>query len=128
MPEKKNGKAATSGGISKMEAVRQAVTKLGQSATRSEIQRFVKEQLNIDMSPDVISTYKADLARKARKRRKAAKPAAAKAAARAKAAPKPAPRTNGKSGIGLADLQTVKTLVHRIGAADLKSLIDVLAK
>jgi hypothetical protein len=127
MAAKKNGK--TAGGISKMEAVRRAMGELGFDATRTDIQNFVKERFNTDMSVDVISTYKADIARKATKTKRAPTPAAPKSAANATAAPRPAPTSTARAGgIDLGDIQTVKAMVGRVGATTLKTLIDVLAR
>ena len=77
---------AKAGDISKMEAVRQAMGQLGFDATRTEIQRFVQERFGIAMNVDVISSYKADVARKAAK----AKLVVTKPTAPKPAAPKPA--------------------------------------
>jgi hypothetical protein len=71
----KNGSAATPGeatakapaaGINKLEAVRRTLAKLGWEAKPTEIQSHVKKTYGIEMTTDHISTYKADLARKAR--------------------------------------------------------------
>jgi hypothetical protein len=120
MAGKKNNKSAAAGGISKMEAVRRAMNELGFDATRTDIQKFVKERFDADLSLDVISTYKADIARKAAK--PASKPGP-------KTAPAPTRQSNSEpGGIDLADIQAVKALVARVGAANLKALIDVLAR
>ena len=53
--------------ISKMDAVRQAMSALGNAATRTEIQKFVKERFGVDMNLDVVSSYKAFIAKNAKK-------------------------------------------------------------
>ena len=151
-------KKAQSNDISKMEAVRRALAELGQDASRTEIQSFVKERLGIEMNADVVSTYKADIARKAAKAQPALAPAAqnkpapkpeAKSSpapiakkpatpappAKKEPAPKPAAKptpvtsSNGTAGgIGLHDIQSVKELVGRVGPDSLKTLIEVLVK
>ncbi len=70
MAEKATGdapKKAQTAGSSKMDCVRQAMAKLGFDAGRAEIQSFVKKQFGIEMNLDVVSSYKADIARKAAK-------------------------------------------------------------
>ena len=69
-------KKTSAGGISKMEAVRQAMGKLGNAATRIELQMFVQENFGIEMNLDVVSSYKAFITSKAKKT--AAKPPATK--------------------------------------------------
>jgi hypothetical protein len=140
----KKTKKAAAGGINKMEAVRQAMAELGNAATRTDIQKLVKERTGVEMNLDVVSSYKAAIARaskesatttpeakpvaqapaavtkKARKKRKRGKVAA-------KSAATVAPVTSGKaSGIALSDIQTVKELVGRVGATTLKHLIELL--
>jgi hypothetical protein len=149
MAEKTKGAAAPKktqpGDISKMEAVRRAMAELGHDATRTEIQGFVKERFGTEMDLDVISTYKADIARKAAKAKLAVtKPAVMKsvgqqpspakdkvvkkAAPKSHAKPSSAAGGNGKAGgILLKDIQAVKILVATVGAESLKTLIEVLS-
>jgi hypothetical protein len=61
----------------------------------------------------------------------AAKPSAHKPAVAKAAAHKPAPAAKGPasvSGVSLPDIKTVKDLVHRVGANELRTLIDLLSK
>jgi hypothetical protein len=120
-------------GMSKMEAVRQAISKLGADAGRTQIQSFVKEKFGIEMSADHISNYKGEILKKAVGGAKPAtkKPVAPTRAASSAAAAKPAGSTsNAKAagGIGLQDIQAVKELVGRVGPEHLKGLVDILAK
>jgi hypothetical protein len=123
------------GGISKMEGVRRALSELGRDAKPTQIQGFVQERFGIQMSTDVISTYKGDIARKAAKAQAATeKPPAAKTAVTKQMAPEPqvkAPpthRANGQAaGIGLKDILAVKDLVTRVGANHLRTLIEVMS-
>jgi hypothetical protein len=161
MADKANGQAGASApkkGISKMEAVRRALSHLGGDAKPSEMQPWIKQQFGIQMSTDHISTYKGDIRRKQTGRAKGPaptaggtsspgtpkpavkKPAASKPAPKKPAAPRPqaqqaAARSNGPvkgagagRGISLEDIQAVKGLVGRIGAGQLRSLIDLLAR
>ena len=119
--------------MSKMEAVRQAISKLGADAGRTQIQSFVKEKFGIEMSADHISNYKGEILKKAAGGAKPAtkKPLAPTRGASIVAATKPAGSTsNAKAaaGIGLQDIQAVKDLVGRVGPEHLKGLVDILAK
>jgi hypothetical protein len=108
--------------ITKMEAVRRALAKMGRKAKPSEIQPYVKATFGIEMSTDHISTYKGNILNKKR----AKKPAAPAAPAAPDSKPR-APRAAGGS-ILLEDVLTAKALLDRIGAERLHVLIDGLAK
>ena len=135
--------------ITKLEAVRQALAKLGNDALPSQMQPYIKKTFGIDMTTDHISTSKGDIARKAREAAEAAHQAAGKkpAAPKTQAAPKaqattasstPAPTgtqtpsAHGKGSVGgnilLEDVLTTKELLDRVGAEKLRTLIDGLAK
>src|SRR5579872_5675063 len=116
--------------ITKQEAVRRALAHFGKDGKPAEMQGWIKQQFNIEMTTDHISTAKGEILRKA---------TAQKAAARKAAAPKPqvqpaaaftapAKSTANASGIPLADILAVKALVVRLGAGPLHTLIDAFAK
>jgi hypothetical protein len=135
MAEKANGAAAPQkgkrSGLTKMEAVRRALRKLGKGAKPVQLQSFVREQFGIEMTAGHVSTYKGDILRKAAQAKAAAPkgtPPNAAAKAPLPAAPTATPNAKPGGGIALEDIQAVKVLVGRIGAADLKALIDVLAR
>jgi hypothetical protein len=115
------------GGITKMEAVRRALSELGKKAMPIQIQAWVKEKYGIAMSADHVSVCKGTILRKARGKRKAAavtQPSAAQNSEPPEQA-RPAPYGN---AISLDDIATVKSLVGRVGADSLKKLVDVLAR
>jgi hypothetical protein len=130
MADKTNGIAPpkTNGGITKKEAVRQALSKLGQDASRPDIQKFVKNHYGLQMTLDHISNCKGEL----KKEKGHTKTAVTKQLATSKQEPKkPEPSPAGKAesnGISLADIETVKDLVERVGAGSLRQLIAVLAR
>ena len=121
------GAPAPKKGINKMEAVRQALAHFGSDATPSVMRPWIKQQFGIDMSTDHISTCKGEIRRQkaARKKQAATKPAPAQPPA--KAAPVPSGKSGGGS-ISIADIQAVKDLVRRVGAGELRTLIDLFAK
>src|SRR4051794_29744753 len=78
------GVPANSEGISKMDAMRQAVAELGLDAKNPDIEGFLKKKFKIDMDTKMISSYKSKLKEEAPKA-----PAAPKT-------PAPAPETISK--------------------------------
>ena len=143
MPRKKTTKA----GINKLDAMRQALSELGNDAPPLTIQPFLKERFGLEMSRDYISKYKSHVVTEQRKGKKpaakklavpapakkpaapaAAKKPAAPAAARATAAPKAETKSAPAGGISLHDIEATQVLVGRVGADALKKLIDLLAR
>jgi hypothetical protein len=113
------------GTISKQEAVRRALAHFGKDGKPAQMQGWIKQLFNIEMTTDHISTAKGEILRKV---------AAQKAAAKKAAAPKPqvqraaASATPAKAAVPLADILAVKDLVGRLGAGPLHTLIDAFAK
>ena len=52
-------------GMTKLEAVRQALSELGKDAMPTQIKGFVKERFGLEMTTDHISTAKSDIRRRA---------------------------------------------------------------
>src|ERR1700722_7494621 len=100
---KSNGTEQSDKTISKMEAMRRTLAKLGQDAKPLAIQSEVKKEFGLDMNTNVISAYKTTL--KAGKK-PAAKAATAPPANGAKAAKAPAPKS--ESGISIDDIRSIK--------------------
>jgi len=124
MADKKNGSQGkkAAGGMTKKEAVAKGLGVLGKAATPTQLQKHIKDSYGIDMNPNHISVEKGKILKAAGDhKRSAAKPTAATPPA----AQKPA---TGKEGISLRDIESVKDLVERVGAASLKKLIDVMAR
>jgi hypothetical protein len=144
MADKKNGSEGAGGAqqgqsppakISKQEGVRRALAKLGKDAKPTAIQSFVKNEFGIEMSTDHISTAKGEIRRQAAaKAKKAAKKPAPPKPAPSKGGASPAPVArpplagNGRGGIQLEDILAAKALVERVGAEQLRALIDALAR
>jgi hypothetical protein len=117
------------GTISKQEAVRRALGHFGRDAKPAQMQGWIKQQFNLDMTTDHISTAKGEI-RKAAAQKAAAKKAAApkpqvQRAAASTAAAKP---SDGQAAVPLADILAIKDLVGRLGAGPLHTLIDAFAK
>ena len=114
----------TNGGITKIEAVSRALGKLGKDASRPEIQKFIKDNFRLDITPDHISACKGEL----RKIKRPAKSAVTQQPAAQKQEPKKPASGPKADGIGLEDIATVKDLVERVGVGSLRKLIDVMAR
>jgi hypothetical protein len=123
MPAKTNGSAAK-GGITRQEAVRQALAALPKDPTRADIQKFIKDKYGFEMTLDHISSCKGEIQKE--KGRK--KPVVASQSPLTKETPTKAASAGRGGGISLRDIETVKDLVERVGAVSLKKLIDVLAR
>lgn len=104
--------------ISKADAVRAALAKLGRNAKPAPIQKFVADGYGIDMKLNAISAYKTML-KKSKKRR--GRPAAAARSAST------TPARNLSTGVSLADVRAVKQLADRLGARTLFELAQVLS-
>jgi hypothetical protein len=120
------GKANTEQGAdprtNKMEAVRQAMGKLGYEASPLEIQKFIKDSFNVDMSANMISSYKSTLRNKAGlagRRKKRGRPRKVDTAAAA-------PVTAFHDAVPWKDLRTIKDIAGRIGKKNLRELVDWL--
>src|SRR4051812_1310619 len=87
-PEAASASAPKTNGMSKMEAVKKALAALGKEAKPTVIQGYVKSKFNIEMSTDHISTYKGEIARKAKGGAKPAAPVKKAAAPKVAALPK----------------------------------------
>jgi len=113
-------KKSPGGKITKIEAVRRALAELGPDATPAVIQGFVKDRFGIEMTKDHASVSKGQLRRQAAK----AKPTAS---SERPAAKPPATASPAKGGIQLEDIAATKVLLERVGADELRKLIDLLA-
>ena len=104
--------------MSKMDAVRKAISELGKDASPVTIQDFVKTQFGLEMTTAHVSNYKTTVLREM----KGKKPVAATETSIAT----PVASVASGSAISLSDIETVKGLVGRVGEKDLKSLIGLL--
>jgi hypothetical protein len=101
------------GEASQMSLVRDALEALGYDAKPAEIDAHIKEKHGREVPKAIISSYKSLL------KNKQAKGGAGKPGQR-----RPG---GGAGGIKMEDLAAVRGLVARLGAAQVKQLVDVLA-
>jgi hypothetical protein len=106
--------------VNKMDLVRKALKRLGNDAKPKRIQGYLKKRYGLEMSNDMISTYKGNILKKAAgESRIIPQPEAA--------APRPAkePASNG-GDIRIEEVRAVKELADKIGAEKVRALVDVL--
>jgi hypothetical protein len=110
-------------GISKMEAVRQALAKHGRDTKPGDLLNHLKADFGITMSYDMASTYKSAALKKKKGKKRGTEPGPKPATAVAATA-------NGQTagGISLEDITAVKSLADRLGAEKVWQLAKVLAK
>jgi hypothetical protein len=125
-------------GITKREAVQQALGELGRDAKPTQMQGWIRDRFAIDMTTDHISTSKGEILRKEggkgrrKGKRRAARKRPTQKAARPQGQPAPTLATRGaggkQAGIPLNDILYVKALVGRFGPEQLHTLIDAFAR
>ena len=101
-------KSKTDGGEKKMSQsamVQAALDELGMDAKPQELHGVIKNRFNVDLAPQRISLLKSQIKKK-----------------RGLGGGR-----GGKGGIRVEDLTTVRGLVNRLGAVQVKQLVDALA-
>lgn len=110
------------GGPSMMEMVRTSLDELGWDAKPTALQEHIKAKYDKEISKIIISNYKSTMSKKkgsgSGKKRRGRPTGSTKAVA--------APSSGGK-GIHLEDFATIHKLVSRLGARQVRELVDVLA-
>ena len=105
------GKSEAGGAkLTQKEMVRAAIEDLGWDAKPLPMQGLIKEKFNTDLPANIISNYKSVLKREG--------------ATASTAGPAGAKRGR-KAGAQFADLEAVRGLVTRLGAAQVKELVEV---
>ena len=97
--------------MSKMDAVRQAISVLGKDASPIKIHEFMKSKFKMDMTTAHVSNHKTTVLREKGKKPVAAKEVTAPAMAKAPAPVKAATASAKGSEVRLTDLEAVKGLV-----------------
>jgi len=94
--------------VTQIEMVRTAIDELGPDAKPQPMQTFIKERFDTELAPNIISNYKSVLKRKG---------GIASGGAGGK--------RGRKSGAQFSDLETIRGLVARLGAEQVKKLVEV---
>lgn len=94
------------------EMVKAALQELGAGAKPRAIQEYVKSTFNKELSTSLISNYKSVMKKKSGDGRRRGRPVAA---------------GSGAGGIRVDDLETVRGLVRRLGADNVRRLVEVFA-
>jgi hypothetical protein len=109
----------------KMEAVRRAMDALTYDASPSEIQKYIKDNFDVDMNANMISSYKSTLRGKAgiagRRRKKRGRPKKVAAMANDGVAP-----ASSRDSVPWKDLRTIKDIALRLGKRGLRDLVELL--
>jgi hypothetical protein len=121
---RKASKQAPPEKITKKEGILRALAELGNGATPSEIRDFVKERFGLEVSPSHASATKGEALRGAGG---ASAPQEAAPAPPAPAQPALPEAGNGR-GIALDDILKLRDLVDRVGADQLRRLLEVLSR
>jgi hypothetical protein len=111
------------GGVTMAEMVRDALNSLGADAKPTPIHEFIKQKYDKDISKIIISNYKSQMKKKKGSGKRRGRPPGSgkKQLAAAGVA------VTGAKGIRIEDLTAVRGLVGRLGAAQVRQLVDVLA-
>jgi hypothetical protein len=107
-----------------MEAVRRAMDALGYDASPSEIQKHIKDNFDVDMNANMISSYKSTLRSKAGiagRRKKRGRPKKAVAATTHDST-----SVSYHDAVPWKDLRTIKDIAGRIGKKGLRELLELL--
>jgi hypothetical protein len=102
--------------ISKQEAIKRSLKKLGKRAMPKAIKEDIRQRFALEVSSNYISTTKADLLQKptAKQLQSAAEPAAA--------------TTGTKAAVEMVDILVLRGLLDRLGAENLKAFIEAIAR
>jgi hypothetical protein len=109
----------------KIDLVRQAMGKLGDDAGPTQLQDYVKSKFGVSMTTDHVSNYKGKILRSQTGKRKSTGKKKTAAKPRAEA-PRVGATRSTTSALSLQDVETTRSLLGRIGPAQLKGLIDLL--
>ncbi len=107
-----------------MEAVRQAMGVLGMDASPTLIHDHLKKEMNLDVSPNMISSYKSTIRRQAGlKGRRGKKRRGAKVEA---AVPVSVPAAPAADGVSIKELRALKEVAVRLGADRFREVVEFI--
>ena len=109
------------GGVTQADMIREALAGLGADAKPKAIQAFVKERHGKELSRIIISNYKSSM-----KKGKLGGLTGGGTGRRVGRPRKAAGAAAGGGSVRLDDLEAVRGLVSRLGAANVRRLVDVL--
>jgi hypothetical protein len=134
IPHATSSQPPTTGGVTKLEAVRQALESLGVSAKPRTLDEYIRQRFGIVIPHNMISSYKCVLKAQAKSRRRpklrsrVGEPQAASGPARPPVTPLELQVAKSLSGdVTLEDLEFIKGLARRLGRAKLQQLVEVLS-
>ena len=102
-------KSSNDKGISKMEAVRRALDRLGADAKPLKMKPYIQKKFGINMNANMISSYKSSVNKKEASQSRLSR----------------RPGRTAASDFTLEDIQAVKQLTERMGAETVRELADL---
>ncbi len=123
-PKSKPGGANNGGKVNQMDAVRQALATLGMTASPRDIQAHLREKMGLEMSANMISSYKSSIRKKAGLRRLRGGRKKGRAPAEAAAVERPVALSG--EAISIKDLRTLKDLASRLGAGRFREVVEFI--
>jgi hypothetical protein len=111
MPRGKKAAATDNGAkISKLEATRRAVSKLGRDVTTNQLSDFLKSEYQIEMSPKMVATCKGTALKQLGRNKPGPKPGRERVVTSVPVSASPA---NGEAEITVDDIRAVKAVVDK---------------
>jgi hypothetical protein len=124
-----NATKGKAGGVSKMDAVREALRELTSDAKPAQIQGFIKAKFGVAMTLDHISNYKSNILKKSGKgKRRGRKPGPKPGAPKAPAPDAAAGHGRRRTHLSIEEADTLRRLLREVEPGALKGMIDVLAR
>ncbi len=118
----------TEGGLTKIDAVRQIVSKHGKEVKAAEIVELMKKEHNLDITLGTATNYKSIAVKESEPAAKEPKPKPQPKPSEAPAKPAKTAPSGTDSGITLEEIAAVKALVDQMGAEKVGKLAKVLGK
>jgi hypothetical protein len=114
--------ARTKAKSNQMEAVRQAMGVRGMDASPTDLHDYILREMNLDISPNKISSYKSSIRKKAglkgrRRKKRGRKPAEA-------AVPAALPAEPVSDGVSIKELRALKLVADRLGADRFREVVE----
>jgi hypothetical protein len=97
--------------VSQKKMVQAALDNCGAEAKPGEMQNYIKDTFGTELAPNIISNYKSQIKREGRLPGGGGSPSR---------------KGGGGGGLQMNDLKTIRSLVTRLGVAQVKELIDVV--
>ncbi|MDY3551072.1 hypothetical protein R5W24_000146 [Gemmata sp. JC717] len=105
-------RSKSDGKVTQKQMVRDALGEKGWSVSPTELQTYIREKYDVELPNNVISNYKSNIKKE-------------DGAGGASVTPAPSPVYRSTGGLDMTDVEAVKGLVTRLGAAQVKKLAEM---